>query len=135
MEDVKRRERRKKSQKGRALTRFLPRISWPDGAFDYNASRFGMGLLGEGERVTHDWQVGPEVTHVYDVTNQGPSDLPQAQIFLLWPTRTLGGDPLLYLLEEPDVSSEAVCHSVPDVNYLGLTVRAVGLVGAGFLAF
>lgn len=97
-------------------------ISWPDGAFDYNASRFGMGLLGEGERVTHDWQVGPEVTHVYDVTNQGPSDLPQAQIFLLWPTRTLGGDPLLYLLEEPDVSSEAVCHSVPDVNYLGLTV-------------
>ncbi|XP_042213012.1 integrin alpha-PS2-like, partial [Homarus americanus] len=97
-------------------------ISWPDGPFDYNASLYGMGLVGEEGSITHEREIGPQVTHVYDVTNRGPSDLPSALIFLLWPTRTLTDDPLLYLLDAPDVAQPAVCHSVPDVNYLGLEV-------------
>ena len=45
-------------------------ISLPDAPFDYNASHFGKGLLGEDRAPEHDWQVGPHVMHIYDVTNQ-----------------------------------------------------------------
>ncbi|XP_069182795.1 uncharacterized protein [Procambarus clarkii] len=98
-------------------------ISFPDEPFDYNASQYGVGLVGEGGRVTHERQVGPEVMHVYDLTNRGPSDLPAAHIFLLWPTRTLAYDPLLYLLDPPSVSAPARCQPFHDVNYLGLQVE------------
>lgn len=81
-----------------------------------------MGLVGEDGVISHEAEVGPEVTHVYDVTNRGPSNLPAAQIFLLWPTRTLSEEPLLYLAHTPSVSPPAVCHSVPHVNYLNLEV-------------
>ncbi|XP_069954463.1 integrin alpha-PS2 isoform X2 [Cherax quadricarinatus] len=97
-------------------------ISIPDEPFDYNASMYGIGLVGDHGQLTHERQVGPEVMHVYDITNRGPSDLPAAYIILLWPSRTLSQDPLLYMLETPMVSSPAVCHSLPHINYLGLEV-------------
>ncbi|CAL4172392.1 unnamed protein product, partial [Meganyctiphanes norvegica] len=99
-------------------------LSLPDGQFiDYNASRFGEGLLGPGGTITHEREAGPEVMHVYDVTNQGPSDLTSATLHLLWPTRTVAGDPLLYLMDAPAVSGPAICHSAPNVNYLNIQVE------------
>ncbi|XP_071522748.1 integrin alpha-PS2-like isoform X3 [Panulirus ornatus] len=98
-------------------------VSLPDVPFEYNASLYGVGLLGEDGVISHEQEIGPEVMHIYDVTNRGPSTLPAAQIFLLWPTRTLSEDPLLYLVDTPWVSSPAVCHSVPDVNYLSIKVQ------------
>ncbi|XP_066939429.1 integrin alpha-PS2-like isoform X2 [Macrobrachium rosenbergii] len=96
-------------------------ISWPDGPFDYNVSLFGKHLVGE-RPIQHEKEVGPEVMHVYHVTNQGPSDLPGAHLYLLWPTRTLTGDPLLYLLDTRLESRFTKCEKVADTNYLGLTV-------------
>lgn len=79
--------------------------------------------MGLKNPIRHEKEAGPEVTHIYDVVNRGPSDLPNVQLYLLWPTRTLVGDPLLYLTETPVVSPNSIrCEPVADVNYLDLKV-------------
>ncbi|XP_055952376.1 integrin alpha-PS2-like [Argiope bruennichi] len=64
--------------------------------------------------------IGPEVTHVYEVGNQGPSSVKQAEVYILWPTYTLDGKSLLYLMAQPDVRGNAQCERIDDVNPLNL---------------
>ena len=35
--------------------------------------------------------LGPEVVHTYGISNTGFSDITQAEIVILWPTKTLSG--------------------------------------------
>ncbi|XP_037799232.1 integrin alpha-PS2-like [Penaeus monodon] len=70
----------------------------------------------------HEDHLGPQITHKYGISNTGPSDISETELVILWPTRTLGGNYLLYLLEQPYVTGPVQCSHVPDVNPLGLTL-------------
>lgn len=47
------------------------------------------------EAITRESDIGPTVTHVYYLTNRGPATIQEAEIFLLWPSTTVGGTLLL----------------------------------------
>jgi hypothetical protein len=72
--------------------------------------------------VTTELEFGPAVTHNYTIRNQGPSDIVEAEAFLIWPAQTLSGKELLYLLEQPETLGPIACESA-NANYLSLKVR------------
>lgn len=53
------------------------------------------------ENITTDVEFGPAIVHNYTVRNNGPSNFLSADVFVTWPGKTLGGEDLLYLMEEP----------------------------------
>ncbi|XP_043525000.1 integrin alpha-PS2-like isoform X2 [Frieseomelitta varia] len=69
--------------------------------------------------ITAEAEFGPAMTHNYTIRNQGPSDVVEAEAFLIWPAQTLAGNELLYLLEQPETSGPVVCESA-NANYLSL---------------
>lgn len=40
---------------------------------------------------THESHIGPRVNHTYELHNNGPSDVLQAEVYILWPTKTSSG--------------------------------------------
>ncbi|XP_066582926.1 integrin alpha-PS2 isoform X2 [Prorops nasuta] len=69
--------------------------------------------------ITTEMEFGPAVTHNYTIRNQGPSNIIEAEAFLIWPAQTLAGDELLYLLEQPETSGPIACEPA-NANYLSL---------------
>ena len=67
--------------------------------------------------------IGPEVTHIYQIENKGPSDIIEAQVYILWPSFRPNGDPLLYLTRQPIVEGKGRCSYVTDVNPFQVKVR------------
>lgn len=67
--------------------------------------------------------IGPEVTHIYQVENKGPSDVIEARVYVLWPSFRPNGDPLLYLTYQPVVEGKGRCEFVADVNPFQVLVR------------
>ncbi|XP_054706716.1 integrin alpha-PS2-like [Uloborus diversus] len=63
-------------------------------------------------------EAGPEVIHVYAVGNRGPSMVREAEVDILWPTFTLQGQPLLYLMDQPEIQGKGKCEEVSSVNPL-----------------
>ncbi|KAL1138247.1 hypothetical protein AAG570_009936 [Ranatra chinensis] len=78
--------------------------------------------LYKAENITHESQVGPQVSHIYSIRNKGPSDIVETEAIFLWPAYTLAGDHLLYLLEQPKTSDNVKCEYVEDVNAENLKV-------------
>lgn len=66
------------------------------------------------ENITTDIEFGPAIVHNYTVRNNGPSNFLSADVFVTWPGKTLGGDDLLYLMEEPQGTIKCVNA---DYNY------------------
>ncbi|CAG2110666.1 unnamed protein product, partial [Medioppia subpectinata] len=69
--------------------------------------------------------IGREITHSYTLQNRGPSLIKRADVTILWPTRDLRGNYLLYLVDQPIVRSKpnkGFCKSITldDLNPLGL---------------
>ncbi|XP_076169031.1 integrin subunit alpha inflated [Ptiloglossa arizonensis] len=64
-------------------------------------------------------EFGPAVTHNYTIRNLGPSDVIEAEVFLIWPAQTLAGNELLYLLEQPETAGPIACETA-NANYLSL---------------
>jgi hypothetical protein len=93
------------------LVTFLSRLPDPD-PLRYNSSAYDTEL----ENIRHESEVGPELIHVYQLENKGPSDIYEAQVFILWPSFRPNGDPLLYLTSQPTVEGMATCEFVTDVN-------------------
>ena len=50
----------------------------------YNMSHFDGNIRNEND-------IGPQVYHVYNIRNKGPSDILEAQTIFLWPSYTLSG--------------------------------------------
>ncbi|XP_025263370.1 integrin alpha-PS2 isoform X2 [Camponotus floridanus] len=69
--------------------------------------------------ITTELEFGPAVTHNYTIRNQGPSDIVEAEAFLVWPARTLSEKELMYLLEQPETSGPIACEPA-NANYLSL---------------
>ncbi|XP_031349411.1 uncharacterized protein LOC116175429 [Photinus pyralis] len=68
-----------------------------------------------------DSEIGPSVIHSYTVTNAGPSDVQNVEIFIIWPHLAAQGKDLLYLLEEPHTLGNVQCEIV-GANYNGYTL-------------
>ncbi|XP_033331338.2 integrin subunit alpha inflated isoform X1 [Megalopta genalis] len=68
---------------------------------------------------TTEMEFGPAMTHNYTIRNLGPSDVIEAEVFLIWPAQTLAGNELLYLLEQPETSGPIACETA-NANYLSL---------------
>ncbi|CAH1154080.1 unnamed protein product [Phaedon cochleariae] len=60
--------------------------------------------------------IGPQITHVYYIGNRGPATIQEAEVFLLWPLKTLGEEDLLYLLDQPHTLGNVKCDAAPS-NY------------------
>ena len=74
--------------------------------------------------------IGKEVSHSYTVQNRGPSTISQAEITILWPTRDLRGNFLLYLVDQVLIrgrSNKGFCRTITrdDLNPLGLKVSCL----------
>lgn len=61
--------------------------------------------------------------HIYELDNRGPSDIVKADVYILWPTKTLAGKDLLYLVDRPIVDGPASCQLMEQFNPLALKVR------------
>ncbi|XP_017775608.1 PREDICTED: integrin alpha-PS2-like, partial [Nicrophorus vespilloides] len=77
----------------------------------YNASQYASS-----EEIKKESDIGPQVIHVYSIKNNGPSDITEAEMLFLLPYATLGGEDLLYLLEQPHTLGNVKCEAV-DANY------------------
>ena len=88
------------------------RLSDPD-PLQHNASAYETDV----KNVKHESDIGPELIHIYQVENKGPSDIHEAQVFILWPSFRPNGDPLLYLTSQPIIEGMAHCEIVEDVNH------------------
>ncbi|XP_042220319.1 integrin alpha-PS2-like isoform X2 [Homarus americanus] len=78
--------------------------------------------LYRSEGLTHEHHLGPEVMHKYGISNNGPSEILETELVILWPTKTLNDNYLLYLLEQPHVTGPIKCTHVPSVNPLNLVL-------------
>merc|ERR1719495_3135564 len=87
-------------------------------------------------RVKTDLDIGPEVTHIYQVENRGPSDIESAEVYILWPALRGQDQPLLYLTGQPIVEGPGSCHYVSEVNTHNIKVEPArgGDVGAHYLS-
>ena len=56
-------------------------ISLPE-AVHFNRSEYSAS------EKTHERHIGPVVYHVYELTNDGPSDIIAAEVYIVWPTYT-----------------------------------------------
>lgn len=77
---------------------------------------------------SHENQVGPQVIHIYELGNRGPSDIQKADVYILWPTKTLSGKDLLYLVDRPIVDGPANCQLMEQFNPLALKVILISLI-------
>ncbi|XP_065564582.1 integrin alpha-PS2-like isoform X3 [Artemia franciscana] len=87
-------------------------LSQPDTVY-YNKSLY------EKTPKVHESEIGPEVMHIYEIINKGPSDISQAEVHILWPSMNLAGDHLLYLVDFPEITGPAECSKI-EVNPLRL---------------
>jgi integrin alpha 8 len=51
----------------------------------YNASLYNS------EALQDDTKIGPQVIHKYNIKNEGPFTVEEAEIFVMWPYQTLTG--------------------------------------------
>ncbi|XP_077978111.1 integrin alpha-8-like [Glandiceps talaboti] len=72
--------------------------------------------------VTREEEIGPEVTHVYEVRNMGPSSIDGADINIKWPAFTSTGEHLLYLLDVK-MKGGSQCTVQGDLNPEKLEMR------------
>ena len=88
---------------------------------NFNLSAYTSSSAGEVK--SHENQVGPQVMHIYELGNRGPSDIVQADVYILWPTKTLAGKDLLYLVDRPIIDGPANCQLMEQFNPLALKVQ------------
>ncbi|KAL9696209.1 hypothetical protein quinque_015494 [Culex quinquefasciatus] len=92
-------------------------VSLPE-EFLYNYTEFRT--LEEAETEHH---LGPQVVHIYEIRNEGPSTIDEAEFFVLWPYETNDGDPLMYLLVPPETSGNIKCQPSSYINTRDLIVE------------
>ncbi|CAD5219487.1 unnamed protein product [Bursaphelenchus xylophilus] len=78
------------------------------------------------ESATFDFEVGPVVSHLFQVINRGPSVINGAKLDIFWPSFSDKGKTLLYLIDMPFVSDplKARCQvkQGANVNPAGLAI-------------
>ena len=62
----------------------------------------------------------PRVVHIYDIRNNWTSSIDEIEFFINWPVETLDGEPLMYLLNQPETMGNVQCDPAQFVNELRL---------------
>ncbi|GBP17175.1 Integrin alpha-PS2 [Eumeta japonica] len=83
----------------------------------YNASLY------QYDAVADDRQLGPTVIHKYNIKNDSPFAIKQAQIVILWPYQTLYDENLMYMLMQPETVGPVQCYAEEHIDPLKLFVR------------
>ena len=63
-------------------------------ASDPDVIRFNLSAYTSIAEKKQESDVGPQVVHIYELGNRGPSDIVSAQVYIVWPTKTLQGTSL-----------------------------------------
>lgn len=84
------------------------------------------------ENATKETDVGPQVVHIYEIRNGGPSTIEEAEIYFLWPYESISGDPLVYLLNQPETTKNVQCEPTSFANVKNLHLDQT-LVSKSFL--
>lgn len=74
------------------------------------------------ENATKESEIGPQIVHMYEIRNEGPSTIEAAEFFFVWPYETLSHDPLLYLLNQPETTSNVQCEATSFANMRNLEI-------------
>ncbi|CAH1799398.1 unnamed protein product [Owenia fusiformis] len=77
-------------------------------------------------------QIGPKVTHLFEVHNSGPSAISTTNVEILWPSQFEDGGHLLYLTELPKVIVGRGTCTVDTVNPEDIPVNKVDSVKSKF---
>ncbi|XP_050678590.1 integrin alpha-8 isoform X2 [Leptidea sinapis] len=83
----------------------------------YNASLY------ESQSLKDDTKLGPQVIHKYNIKNDGPFTVEEAEIYVMWPYQTLDGENLLYMLVQPQWVGDMVCDVARNINPENLFVQ------------
>lgn len=92
--------------------------SWPQ-EVHYNVSQFKNYKLMKDNESMHEAELGPLLVHIYDIRNSGSSTIEEIEIIIKWPARSMDGDHLMYLLDQPEFSGPVQCEISHSVNLLG----------------
>ncbi|XP_075154446.1 integrin subunit alpha inflated isoform X2 [Haematobia irritans] len=85
------------------------------------------------ENATKEEDLGPQVVHLYNFFNNGPSEIVEAVMFIHYPYQTVAGDTLMYMTNQPEVSGNIVCDPHVGVNPMNLQLDQ-NLVRKSYLA-
>ncbi|XP_035689663.1 integrin alpha-5-like [Branchiostoma floridae] len=83
-----------------------------------------MKMERENDEITHERDIGPEVTHRYEIRNVGPSDISSSKLKIQWPVHTRTGEDLLYLLAVNVTQGNGRCTVNGDVNPKGVSTES-----------
>lgn len=83
----------------------------------YNASLY------ESQNLKDDTKLGPQVIHKYNIKNEGPFTVEEAEIYIMWPYQTLTGENFMYMLVQPQWLGDMVCDVARHVNPENLFVQ------------
>lgn len=72
----------------------INRVSDPD------VIRFNLSAFTSVAEKSHETHVGPQVIHVYELGNRGPSEILKTDVYILWPTKTLSGIHFFSLIDK-----------------------------------
>lgn len=84
------------------------------------------------ENATRENDIGPQVVHIYEIRNGGPSTIEEAEIYFVWPYETISNDALLYLLNQPETTRNVRCEPTSLANERNLELDR-SLVSKSFL--
>ncbi|KAM3961277.1 integrin subunit alpha inflated isoform 2-T2 [Aphomia sociella] len=76
----------------------------------YNASLY------ESQNFIDDTKLGPQVIHKYNIKNEGPSAVNEAEILIMWPYQTLNEENLMYMLVQPQTVGNIKCDIARHIN-------------------
>lgn len=74
-------------------------------------------------QIEEEADIGPQVIHLYSITNVRPTTVNKAEVTFIWPYATLGGDDLLYLLEPPEAKYSEKVAETPVVHCVGVVAN------------
>lgn len=79
--------------------------------------------------------IGPEVYHIYQLQNRGPSTINDIALTILWPTMNKDGRYLLYLVDEPLTSEKVKCKPAPGnaINPSNLKYQRGNFINSNYL--
>ncbi|XP_049529483.1 integrin alpha-PS2 isoform X2 [Anopheles darlingi] len=97
----------------------LSGVSLPD-EFLYNYTEYKPLAEATSER-----DLGPQIVHIYEIRNEGPSTIDEAEFFVLWPTETIDQVPLMYLLNQPETHGNIQCQPTEYANSRHLALDTV----------
>lgn len=83
----------------------------------YNASLY------DTQDLKDDTKLGPQVIHKYNIKNEGPFTVEEAELFFLWPYQTLDGENLMYMLVQPQWVGDMKCDVARHINPENLFVQ------------